>query len=165
MITIEELTLFASMAADLKIAPAVAGCDPIPPMAIGVKADRSGWALFPAANLLDAAFRDPEKLRDLASRFLSRAKGKSLMIIHEAWISRLPGIDAEEFERRFSHLKWRPEGRAEAVICVIHAADVQTAVVHGISRADGKRTLIKGPMLFDGLSLGGAMARNMPKEH
>lgn len=50
-------------------------------------------------------------------------------------------------------------------MCSLHTRDVQTAILHGIDRSGKRRTLIKGPALFEGLSLGGEMARAMPTRH
>lgn len=165
MLSAEDLILFSDMLAEARIAPAVAGSDPMPPLAIGLRINGGSWSLFPAANLSETKYRDRAKIAAMVERALAQPGVAAVAVVHEAWMSRAPGADDAEFSARTAHLAFAGDGRAEAVMCALHTRDTQTAILHGIARTGKRRALIKGPALFEGLSLGGQMARAMPTRH
>ncbi len=164
MFNTEDFARLVAMVNDL-LASALLAADPMPPIALGVKLVDGQVVPMGAMHMKDPAFLDPENVASFVRGMLDMPELEALAVVHETWISAVKGAPAEAIRERMGHLRFGPDGRAEAVVCALHTKDFQTAVLHGVSREGGVRRLIPGPLLFEGVSLGGRMARDMPPRH
>jgi hypothetical protein len=163
MLTTEYLESFAR-AATARIAVRVEARDPIHPRAYEARTSGQSLAIVAEFELAGPRFASPESIPKLVARLLDGGSDM-VCVAHEAWVTRVPGLDEKAFQAAMGHLAWMRDGRAEAVICAMHGRDFQTAVLHGISREGGARRLIVGPSMFEAMRIGGTMARQMPTRH
>ena len=164
MLTADQLAEFTAIAFS-RLEMHVAERDPMIPRAFGARLDQGRLVLNGDASLEDEAFGQPERIPRVIGGLLAMPDMEVVAVAHEAWARKLPGMPSDQIQQAMGHLSWNAEDKAEVVIFAIHGHDFQTAVLHAIWRVNGMRQLRMGPLSFDTLTLGGAMARDMPTRH
>jgi hypothetical protein len=153
------------------IAPAVCSSKQAPALGISASASGGRVEIVKCKKLVGPAFHEPTgqmkpgALMSYVESELARPGVDAVITALEGWSTMLPTATDEQRRLRFGHLSPGADGRAEVCMCAVYTKDVQTGVIHGISRLGKSRRLVPGPVIFEGLTLGGRMVREAPTLH
>lgn len=164
MITKPQLEEFSLLVAE-RIRAHLAASDPMKPRVMSCVLENGKAKLNGDALISDPEFSKPAAIPRMVDALLAVDGIVAVAVAHEAWVTKIPNMAPELFAQTMGHLAFMADGRAEGVIQALHGVGFQTAVLHGVDRSGATRRLTPGPMVFDALSLGGAMARDMPTKH